>query len=113
MTITIYEIFELNRVLHSLISQQSSYTIQTAFKIHTLIKWLDETEQFIIERMHIVFGTDVIDSDNPLYLAFLSSQIPFTDSSLTIKELLETTDDVKISVNDVEILEKIFDKAEN
>ena len=62
--ITIYDVFELNRVLHSLLEQQSSYKIQTAFKIHSLIKWLDETEGFIFERMSMIFGTTQIDFEN-------------------------------------------------
>ena len=55
MNVSIFEVFELNRVLHKLLEQQSSYNIQIAFKIHTLIKWLDETEKFIFEQYSSLF----------------------------------------------------------
>lgn len=113
MNISIFEVFELNRVLHKLLEQQSSYNIQIAFKIHTLIKWLDETETFIFERLKAVFGEVEIDMNNPLYAAFLSSQIPFVDTSLTVADLLETNDDVVVDVKDVDILEKMLYKTDS
>ncbi len=113
MNISIFEVFELNRVLHKLIEQQSSYNIQIAFKIYSLIKWLDETEKFIFERLKVVFGDVDIDTDNPLYSAFLSSQISFVDTSLTVDDLLETNSDVKVDIKDVVILEKMLCKTDN
>jgi hypothetical protein len=113
MNVSIFEVFELNRVLHKLLEQQSSYNIQIAFKIHTLIKWLDETEKFIFERLKVVFGEVDIDMNNPLYSAFLSSQIPFVDTSLTVANLLETNDDVKLDIKDVAILEKMLYKTDS
>lgn len=111
--ITIYDVFELNRVLHFLLEQQSSYKIQTAFKIHSLIKWLDETEGFIFERMSMIFGTTQIDFENDALQSFLLSQIPFVKTSLKCCELLDTIGDVKLNVNDVNILEKMLDKTED
>ena len=113
MVISIFDVFELNRVLHNLIHQQSSYNIQTAFKIHSLIKWLDDTETFIFERMSMMFGTNSIDMENPIHTAFLSSQIPFVETSLTTNDLLNTGGCVKMDVNDVGILEKMLDKTES
>ena len=107
MNVSIFEVFELNRVLHKLLEQQSSYNIQIAFKIHTLIKW------FIFERLKAVFGEVDIDMNNPLYAAFLSSQIPFVDTSLTVDNLLETNSDVKVDIKDVVILEKMLCKTDN
>ena len=111
-TISIYEVFELNRVLHLLLEQQSSYNIQTAFKIHSLVKWLDETEGFVFSRISALFGSESIDIENPLHQAFLSSMIPFVETTLTTSDLLDTTNDVKIKVEDVDILEKILGKTE-
>lgn len=113
MNITIYDVFELNRILHSLLSQQSSYKIQTAFKLHSLIKWLDETEGFIIERMKMMFDEKSMNTDNPLYMAFLSSQLPFTQTDLTVDDLLTTECNVKLEVKDVEALNKMLSKAES
>ena len=113
MNITIYDVFELNRVLHLLISQQNSYKIQTAFKIHSLIKWLDETEKFVFERLNMVFGTDSIDIENPTHKMLLLSQLPFIDTTLTTNELLDTDGEVKLDVNDVGILEKMLSKTED
>ena len=112
MSIKIYDVFELNRILRKLLEQQASYKIQTAFKLYNLIKWLDETEEFIFKRMKMVFGEERTDEQNPLYMAFLSSQMPFTETSLTIDELLDTENDVNVGLKDVEILEKMLPKAE-
>lgn len=106
--ITIYEVFELNRVLHSLLEQQSSYNIKTAFKIHTLLKWLDDTEKFIFERMNALS----IDLEDETQKAFLLTQIPFVETTLKCSDLLDTIGEVKLDVNDVEILEKMLDKTE-
>lgn len=111
MTITIYDVFELNRVLHNILSQQSSYKIQTAFKIHSLIKWLDETEGFIFDRINTISDSTTIDINNPIHTAILSSQIPFVETTLTVNELLETNGEVKIEVNDAIILEKMLGKT--
>ena len=113
MNITIYEVFELNRILHSLLEQQTSYKIQIAFKIHSLIKWLDETETFLFERMKMLFKDDETNIDNPLYVAFLNSQIPFTKTDLKIDELLNTDGNVKLAVNDVGVLNKMLWKTED
>lgn len=113
MNITIYEVFELNRILHSLLNQQSSYKIQTAFKIHSLIKWLDDTETFLFERMKMLFKEDETNVDNPLYVAFLHSQIPFIKIDLKVDDLLSTNGDVKLDVNDVEVLNKMLYKTED
>lgn len=107
--ITIYEVFELNRILHSILEQQSSYNIKTAFKIHTLIKWLDDTEKFIFERMNAMS----IDLKDETQKAFLLTQIPFIDTKLKCSDLLDTTGVVKLDVNDVEMLEKMLDKTED
>lgn len=112
MNITIYEVFELNRVLHQLILQQKSYKIQTAFKLHTLIKWLDDTEIFIFERLNVIFGKDEIDVENPQYKAFLLSPISFIGTDLTIEDIIETEGSVNINVEDVGILKKIIGKTE-
>lgn len=112
LEITIYDAFVLNKVLHKLIEQQSSYNIQTAFKIYNLIKWLDETERFVFERMNLIFGTTSIDASNSMQAAFLSSMIPFTETNLTIDELLKTDGEVKLEVNDIEILDKMLKKTE-
>lgn len=111
--ITIYDVFELNRVMRILLSQQSSYNIQTSFKIHSLIKWLNETEGFVFDRIHTVFDDDTIDIENPLHQALFSSTVPFVETTLTTSELLQTDDEVKLDVNDVEILEKMLDKTED
>lgn len=113
MNITIYEVFELNRILHTLIKQQASYNIQIAFKLHSLIKWLNETEKFIFERMNIVFEEDTMNTENPLYVAFLSSQIPMVETKLTVNDLLNTDGDVKLEIKDVEVLNKILGKTES
>lgn len=112
MTITIYEAFDLNRVLHSLLSQQSSYNIQISFKIYSLIKWLDDVESFVFGRIRTVTNCESIDIDNPIHNAILSSPIEFVGTSLTISDLLNTEGDVKLNVNDVEILEKMIGKTE-
>lgn len=113
-TITIYEVFELNRVLHKLLEQQISYQIQTAFKIHNLIKWLDETEKFIIERMHLIFGDDFqCNEANEVYQVFLSSPLPFIETDLTTQDLVKTDNNVTIDVKDAEILTKFLDKTED
>ena len=112
MEITIYDAFVLNKVLHKLLEQQSSYNIQAAFKIYKLIKWLDETETFILERMHLMFGTTSIDTSNEIQTAFLSSKIPFTDTNLSMEELLITEGNVKLKVSDIEILDKMLKKTE-
>lgn len=112
MNITIYEVFELNRILHRLIEQQKSYEIRTAFKLYKIVKWLDGTENFVLERMKMVFGDDKIDTDNSAHMAFLGSQIPFMETSLTLDELMGTMGAVNIEVSDFEILEKIFPKTE-
>jgi hypothetical protein len=113
MNITIYDVFELNRILHSLLAQQSSYKIQTAFKLHSLIKWLDETEEFVLERMKMMFDEESMNADNPLYVAFLSSQLPFVQTKLNVDDLLTTEGDVKLDVKDVEVLNKMLNKAES
>lgn len=113
MNITIYDVFELNRVLHILLKQQSSYSIQTSFKIYSLIKWLDDTEKFVFDRMKLVFGKNGANADNPLYMAFLSSQIPFTETTLSVNDLLTTEEDVKLEVKDVEVLNKMLNKTES
>lgn len=112
MEITIYDAFVLNKVLHKLIEQQISYNIQTAFKIYNLIKWLDETERFVFERMNLIFGTTSIDASNDIQAAFLSSRIPFVETNLTMDELLKTNGEVKLEVNDIEILDKMLKKTE-
>lgn len=112
MEITIYDTFVLNKVLHKLLEQQPSYTIQTAFKIYKIIKWLDETETFILERMHLMFGTTSIDTSNEIQGAFLLSRIPFTNTNLSMEELLITEGCVKLDVNDIEILDKMLKKTE-
>ena len=112
MEITIYDAFVLNKVLHKLLEQQSSYCIQTAFKIYKLIKWLDETETFILERMHLMFGTTSIDTSNEIQTAFLSSRIPFIETNLSIDDLLITEGNINLEVNDIEILDKMLKKTE-
>lgn len=112
MTISVYEVFELNKVLHSLIAQQSSYDIRTAFKIHSLIKWLDDTEGFIFDRMNEVFGTSTIDIENPLHMALLSSEIPFINTDLTVNDLINSDGNIKLDVNSVGILDKLLGKTE-
>lgn len=111
--IYIYEVFELNRVLHLLLNQQKSYSIQTAFKLHSLIKWLDGTEEFIFDRLHMIFGEEYIDTQNPIYQAVLSSKIPFINCTLTTEELLDTNGEVKLNIEDVSILKKMIDKTES
>lgn len=113
MNITIYDVFELSRIMHSLLTQQSSYKIQTAFKLHSLIKWLDETEEFILKRMKMMFNEDSMNTNNPLYVAFLSSQLPFVQTDLNADDLLTTEGDVKLDVKDVEVLNKMLSKAES
>lgn len=112
MEITIYDVFVLNKVLHKLLEQQCSYNIQTAFKIYELIKWLDDTETFILERMHLIFGTTSINISNEIQSAFLSSKIPFIKTNLSMDDLLITDGDVKLEINDIEILAKILKKTE-
>lgn len=111
--ITIYEVFELNRILRNILDQQSSYNIQTAFKIHSLIKWLDETERFSLERMKLIFGDTPIDVENDEHKAFLSSLLPFVSTTLSIEDLLNTEGNIEIEVDDVEILEKLLSKTES
>lgn len=113
MNITLYEVFELNRVMHCLLEQQSYYNIQTSFKIYSLIKWLDETESFVFDRINLLFGGDGIDIENPMHKALLNSQIPFIETSLSLEDLLNTTGNVKLEVNDVVILEKMLGKTES
>jgi hypothetical protein len=113
MNITIYEVFELNRILHSLLEQQSSYNIQTAFKIHSLVKWLDETEKFLFNRMNMLFNEDETDVKNPLYVAFLNSQIPFVKTDLKVNDLLNTDGNVNLDIKDVEVLNKMLCKTED
>jgi hypothetical protein len=113
MNITIYEVFELNRILHSLLEQQSSYNIQTAFKIHSLVKWLDETEEFLFNRMNMLFNEDETDVKNPLYVAFLNSQIPFVKTDLKVNDLLNTDGNVNLDIKDVEVLNKMLCETED
>lgn len=113
MNITIYEVFELNRILHSLLSQQSSYNIQTAFKIHSLVKWLDETEEFLFDRMNMLFNEDETEVKNPLYVAFLNSQIPFVKTDLKVNDLLNTDGNVNLNIKDVEVLNKMLCETED
>lgn len=113
MTITIYEVFELNRILHSLLEQQSSYNIQTAFKIHSLVKWLDETEEFLFNRMNMLFNEDETEVKNPLYVAFLNSQIPFVKTDLKVNDLLNTDGNVNLNIKDVEVLNKMLCETED
>lgn len=112
-SIIIYDVFELNRVLQLLLTQQSSYNIQTSFKIHSLIKWLNETEEFVFDRIRTVFGDSTINIENPLHQALLSSSVPFVETTLTISELLQTEGEVKLNVEDVSILEKMLLKTES
>lgn len=113
MNITIYEVFELNRILHSLLEQQSSYNIQTAFKIHSLVKWLDETEEFLFNRMNMLFNEDETEVKNPLYVAFLNSQIPFVKTDLKVNDLLNTDGNVNLDIKDVEVLNKMLCETED
>lgn len=113
MNITIYEVFELNRILHSLLEQQSSYNIQTAFKIHSLVKWLDETEEFLFNRMNMLFNEDETEVKNPLYVAFLNSQLPFVKTDLKVNDLLNTDGNVNLDIKDVEVLNKMLCETED
>lgn len=113
MNITIYDVFELNRVLHSIIEQQSHYAIGIAFKIHSLIKWLDDTETFVFERLNTIFGVNLFDANNPSHMAILNSQIPFIETSLTIDDLLDTNGVVDVDIKDISILEKLLHKTED
>lgn len=113
MNITIFEVFELNKILHSLSEQQLSYDIKIAFKIHKLIKWLDETETFIFERMRLMFSEDTMNGDNPLYVAFLSAKIPLVETTLTINELITPNEGVSIGIKEMELLGKILGKTES
>ena len=112
MTISVYEVFELNKALHSLLAQQSSYDIKTAFKIYSLIKWLDDTEGFIFDRMNEVLGTSTIDVKNPLHTALLASEIPFVDTTLTTDELINAGGNIKMDVNSIGVLDKLLNKTE-
>lgn len=113
MNITIYEVFELNRILHSLLEQQSSYNIQIAFKIHSLVKWLNETEEFLFNRMNMLFNEGETDVKNPLYTAFLKSQIPFVKTDLKVNDLLNTDGNVNLDIKDVEVLNKMLCETED
>lgn len=113
MNITIYEVFELNRILHSLLEQQSSYNIQIAFKIHSLVKWLNETEEFLFNRMNMLFNEGETDVKNPFYTAFLNSQIPFVKTDLKVNDLLNTDGNVNLDIKDVEVLNKMLCETED
>lgn len=113
MNITIHDVFELDKVLNSLLEQQTSYSIQTSFKLYKLVKWVGETEKFIFDRMSLLFGEDSLDTNNPTYIAFLSTQIPFVETDLTIQELIDTEGKVNLDVRDVEILDKMLNKTES
>lgn len=111
---TIYDAFELNRILHKLFSQQSVYEIKTAFKIHSLIKWLNDVETFVFERICAIFGkTQIIDWNDSMYEPILMSKIKFIRTDLTIEELLQTNGKALIDVKDVDILEKFINKLNN
>ena len=112
-SITIYDVFELNRVLHNILKQQTSYPIRIAFTIHTLVKWLDDTESFIMDRIHMLFGNINNMTEDPSYSMFLSAQIPFIETDLSVEDLLNTEGDVIVDIEDVEILKKMLHKSED
>lgn len=110
--ISIYDVFELNRVLHVILRQQSSYNIKTAYSIYKLTKWLDETEDFLIARMKSVLGTETIDPENQIHAAFLLTVIPMFETDLTIEMILGAEGNVSVDVGDIAILEKILPKTQ-
>lgn len=105
--------FQLNRVILKIIKQQADITAKTAFELYKLHKNLDEMEEFVFSRIALIYGDNIsaksiINMDNPVCNAIMESETLIEIPKIDINEILKS-DKIKLEIDDIEILNKIFD----
>lgn len=113
MLIPIYQIIKMNRSLETLISQQTLYNINIAYKIHKIKKELDEIEQYTFDRLTLICPNFDLKNHNEeellIYNTILNSQIEVDLPTITEEELL-SSDEIKLSIEDIENILNIFEE---
>lgn len=112
-----YNLFVISEVVDKLVAQQLEYSVGVAYKIYLLSNKLNDTQKYVLSRLHAVFGDDFrIDNLTPqqeeIYGAVMDSDIELVDlPDLTIEEVISSAD-VKLSVSDMAILQIVLKKVE-
>lgn len=113
MILPIYKIIKANRSLEELISQQTLYNINIAYKIYKIKKELDEIENYTFSRLNIICPNINIENMNEneiiLYNTILNSTISIDIPILTKDELL-SNNEIKLTVEDIENILTLFNE---
>lgn len=110
--VKISEVFKLGIVIEKMIKQQSSLSINTAYKLYKLYQEIDDVEKFVFERMSMIFGKDIDftsmdDKQKTVYAAIMDTPIKIVSPSIDMSEFTDNKH-LQLAIPDVVILDKFL-----
>lgn len=110
--VKISDTFKLGMVIEKMIKQQSSLSINTAYKLYKLYQEIDDVEKFVFERMSMIFGKDIDftsmdDKQKTVYAAIMDSPIKIVSPSIDMSEFTDNKH-LQLAIPDVVILDKFL-----
>lgn len=111
-TIKIKDAFKLNSVIYKIIKQQVNISASNAFSLYKLHKNLNEIENFVFERISLIYGDNfdfynMSDEQKVVYDAVMNSDITLDVPNINVDELTNN-DKLQMKIEDFEILDFIF-----
>jgi hypothetical protein len=114
-TIKLGYIFKLSQIIDKINSQQINISAKTAFELYKLRNELYRIEDFILDRIDMACGGSVdlnnmSDSQKIVYDSVMNSDMEIDIPSIDKNEII-LNKNIKLEINDMEILDMVFDLA--
>ena len=117
VTSEIYKLIGANRSLEKLLKQDLNYPIRTAYKLVQMKKTLDETIEYVLDRLTLVYGdnidfNNISDEKNLLINSILGQTIEIEIPDICSGDITDT-DNVIVKPSDIENMLFLFVKEDD
>lgn len=115
MTISVYEVFSLNRAIEKLIENDIKMSFNDGYQFYQLKKELNDIEQYAAKRLNSVIQTEhlntnqLTDDEQMIYLAVMNSEVNISDYDINLDKLKDNKE-LCTSLKDIMILYDVFGK---
>lgn len=115
MTISVYEVFSLNRAIEKLIENDIKMSFNDGYQFYQLKKELNNIEQYAAKRLNSVIQTEhlntnqLTDDEQMIYLAVMNSEVNISDYDINLDNL-KGNEELCASLKDIMILYDVFGK---
>lgn len=115
MTISVYDVFSLNRAIEKIMGLDVHMSFNDGYHFYCLKKELDDIEQYTVKRLNSVISTEhlnnntLTDDEQMIYLAVMNSEVNISDYDINL-DILKDNKELCASLKDIMIIYNVFDK---